>query len=65
MSYLVKYDAFEKGERKSHIYIGNSLNSNINLLANYCKTLPERNKRYVLNHSYYFNTAEICFDCKN
>lgn len=63
-NYKIKFDTFENGIQKSHLYLASSMDLTFGELINYCKGLPEKNKRYALKHSYYFSTDEICLEQK-
>jgi hypothetical protein len=59
-NYKVRLDLMPNNKRESHIYMARNNDNQFKELIEYCKSLPEKNKRYTLKHSYYFNTDEIC-----
>lgn len=59
-NYKVRLDCMAYNKRESHIYMAKTNDPQFTTLIDYCKNLPERNHRYALKHSYYFNTDEIC-----
>lgn len=58
--YLCRYDKISDKRRSSETTLIQYNSVQMSNLKEYCNKLLTTNKRYNLNHSYYFNTDEFC-----